>query len=52
MDLGAMGLVDCRVIDSMCINELWMYNCGDDNNALIICMMFLYMLLCSDLFVI
>ena len=33
-----MGLLDCRVIDSMYINELWMYNCGDDNNALkIVC---------------
>ena len=47
-----MGLVDCCIIDSMYINELWMYNCGDDNNALTIFMSFLYMLLCSDLLVI
>ena len=47
-----MGLVDCYVIASMYINELWMYNCCDDNNVLIICMWFLYMLLYSDMFVI
>ena len=51
-ELGGYGILYCYVIDSMYINELWMHHCGDDNNAIIICMWFLYMLLCSDLFVI
>ena len=44
-ELGGCGILYCHVIDSMYINELWMYNFGDDNNALISCMWFLYMLL-------
>ena len=50
-ELGGCGILYCLVMDSMYINELWIYNCGDYINALTI-YMWLYTLLCSDLFVI
>ena len=46
MDLGIEGLVYCRAMDSMYINELWLYNIGDYvNNLRIICGIYVVMLL-------